>query len=191
VTDRPMRLEQAAQRYLHADPAEVARAYSRRPIRISRAVPDLSREFLPASGGGGPWSTARLCEIVACCPDCGYTYDELMFAAERGWIDHAVLDSRVYLTLDYIEQFKSNPEIGTIYAVGFQRYVKIGFATDVRNRIKGLQTAVPIKLAVYRTFAAHRSYERELHKRFSKHRLHGEWFMAAPEIRQWFRERRG
>jgi hypothetical protein len=187
TTDRPMRLEQAARLYPRLDPAEVVRAFTRRPLRIDRTVHDLKREFGPQTNG----FTARLAEAVACCADCEFSYDELMFAAERGWIAHAIADSRVYFTLDAIEQFRANRDMGRVYAVGFQRYVKIGFTTHVASRVSALQTGVPVKLAVYRTLAAHHSYERELHRRFAKHRMEGEWFFMGPEIRRWLKERRG
>jgi hypothetical protein len=61
--------------------------------------------------------------------------------------------------------------------------IKIGFtAGNVKIRLSALQTAHPYKLKVLATLNGNRSYEKELHKRFSQFRLEGEWFEPHPDL---------
>lgn len=60
-------------------------------------------------------------------------------------------------------------------------HIKIGVATNVKTRIAQLQTANPMKLDYYygmhvKTVDDAYEIERELHSKFSKDRLMGEWF---------------
>lgn len=62
--------------------------------------------------------------------------------------------------------------------------IKIGYTQhdDVRNRIAQLQTASPEPLNLLGVIEGDREKERALHRLFSAHRLHGEWFDATPKI---------
>lgn len=60
--------------------------------------------------------------------------------------------------------------------------VKIGFATDVKDRVKTLQIASPERLRVIRQIKGNIAVERWLHKNFKKHRLNGEWFSFCDEM---------
>ena len=60
-------------------------------------------------------------------------------------------------------------------------HIKIGVANNVKNRIKELQTANPMKLEYFygmhvKTSEDAYDLEEELHKKFSNIRLMGEWF---------------
>lgn len=61
---------------------------------------------------------------------------------------------------------------------------KIGHAKDVEKRLKAFMTGCSEELSVYGVIPAVKpvALERALHKRFAKHRLHGEWFAHADEI---------
>jgi hypothetical protein len=61
--------------------------------------------------------------------------------------------------------------------------IKIGFSSNIANRVKLLQTNNGYPLRVLRWFAAGgKALEQRLHGRFAAHRLHCEWFAPAPEI---------
>ena len=60
--------------------------------------------------------------------------------------------------------------------------VKIGFATDVRARIKVIQTNSPEKLSLIRQIDGDVPVERWFHKQFNDRRLNGEWFSFCDEM---------
>ena len=71
-----------------------------------------------------------------------------------------------------------------VYFVTDGDYIKIGVASDIYKRIKGIQTGNPKKVSLveylefqckeYALFA-----EKELHRMFAERRTHGEWFDIA------------
>lgn len=75
---------------------------------------------------------------------------------------------------------------GFVYFIACRRCVKIGYATDVAERILALQTANPFKLTLLAMVPVRgQRGERLLHKRFRKYRVRGggtEWFRLVPEI---------
>jgi hypothetical protein len=63
--------------------------------------------------------------------------------------------------------------------------VKIGYCAEgaLERRIGALRGACPFPLTVTRTLpGATRADERELHRRFRRSRLHGEWFYPDPDV---------
>lgn len=60
--------------------------------------------------------------------------------------------------------------------------VKIGFSRQVSQRIKALGTSCPEGVALLGTIADSDATEKDVHARFAKHRIKGEWFQPAPEI---------
>jgi hypothetical protein len=55
--------------------------------------------------------------------------------------------------------------------------IKIGKAYNMSKRFKQIQANCPYKLKIILLFEnEHEKLEKFLHKNFSKHRLHGEWF---------------
>jgi hypothetical protein len=76
---------------------------------------------------------------------------------------------------------------GTIYFVlscEKEPKVKIGFATNVRNRLRNLQVASPVRLVVVATVDGHNRLERTYHEKFRRDRLYGEWFRFSAAIRE-------
>lgn len=71
---------------------------------------------------------------------------------------------------------KSRP--GHVYFLqnGRRKLVKIGFSGDHTSRIGGIQSMNPDKLKLLATVPGSRRLEAELHKRFAKYRVQGEWF---------------
>jgi hypothetical protein len=66
---------------------------------------------------------------------------------------------------------------GNIYFVKCRRFLKIGFATDVRTRIADLQTGNPFELRLIAELKNHtRIVETWFHEILWKSRTRGEWF---------------
>lgn len=75
------------------------------------------------------------------------------------------------------------PALTNIYFIGSEcGPIKIGMAQNVNMRLRALQLAGPSKLTVLATVLAPPSEERDYHKQFAAHRLHGEWFSPHPDI---------
>ncbi len=60
--------------------------------------------------------------------------------------------------------------------------VKIGHGADPHRRRHSLQIGCPSKLRVEALVAGGVEAERVFHRRFSMHRVRGEWFSLSPEI---------
>lgn len=60
--------------------------------------------------------------------------------------------------------------------------IKIGFSRRVAFRLRGLQLANAQPLELLAAVEGPATLEREYHKRFAAHRLHGEWFAPHPDI---------
>lgn len=76
------------------------------------------------------------------------------------------------------------PKQGCVYFVGPKNGpIKIGYSTDVQRRLARLQSHSPVRLAVLAVLVGGTvEVERGYHARFSRHRLHGEWFAPNCEI---------
>lgn len=77
--------------------------------------------------------------------------------------------------------------VGFVYFIqqGDDGPIKIGFSdteTGVELRRRTLQTGNPEPLIVRKVVSGGTSLERELHERFARWRLQGEWFLATPEV---------
>lgn len=66
--------------------------------------------------------------------------------------------------------------------------IKIGIVAGgdyhLFKRLSTLQSGCPLKLEVVAVQDGHIEEERELIARFAEHRVHGEWFRFADEIRE-------
>lgn len=67
------------------------------------------------------------------------------------------------------------------------RYIKIGYTHDLASRMASFQLGAGEKLQCIRTilFPDQKSaedVETKLHKKFASFRLHGEWFLDAPDL---------
>lgn len=84
-----------------------------------------------------------------------------------------------------------DPTPGTdsyIYAIeAYSGQVKIGIASDPRQRLSGLQTGSPVELTLLAAGAAAepKETEKELHQRYADNRIRGEWFrLKNTDIRE-------
>lgn len=62
------------------------------------------------------------------------------------------------------------------------RLIKIGFASDIKNRFLSLSRSGPEPLRLVAIMPGTITAERQLHRRYSVERLHGEWFSITPRI---------
>jgi hypothetical protein len=60
--------------------------------------------------------------------------------------------------------------------------IKIGFAKNIKDRIKTLQTGYPDVLKLLLAFPGNLEIEQEMHKQFKQYKLNGEWFNPLPEL---------
>lgn len=70
-----------------------------------------------------------------------------------------------------------------IYVIGGEAasLVKIGYANNPVRRLTELQVSNPVRLEILATLPGARAEERQLHRHFTSHRRHGEWFDFGPE----------
>jgi hypothetical protein len=74
-----------------------------------------------------------------------------------------------------------------IYAIGSDANQKIGFSSNVEQRLTTLQTGNPERLRVHHKIEIEggegraRLVERMIHKQYSHKRVNGEWFSMTPK----------
>ena len=79
------------------------------------------------------------------------------------------------------ERPPQRPTLGHVYiieAVGAGR-VKIGYASNVEQRLSTLRTASPLELRVVKVWQASAALEKRLHEALAEHRVRGEWFACS------------
>lgn len=76
-----------------------------------------------------------------------------------------------------------------IYFAKCGEAVKIGFSErNIQGRIDSFRTLTPFPVEILGTMAGGLPFEAKLHKRFSKHRMQGEWFRLCREITEYIAE---
>lgn len=83
-------------------------------------------------------------------------------------------------TLHFNDPRETRP--GFIYFASDGHAVKIGFAIDVAERMKTLQTGNPRPITVLATIVGDVLTERRLHRYFVRVRLQGEWFRMTKTL---------
>lgn len=86
---------------------------------------------------------------------------------------------------EMLKRCEHPPGEGRVYCIiNFERNAaKIGTTRNVRKRLQQLQTASPDALYLHEQIRGGKTKERELHRRYAKHRLTGEWFdLGASDI---------
>lgn len=71
-----------------------------------------------------------------------------------------------------------------------RRVIKIGFSASPRGRLKELQTGNPTRLRIAATIWGSKRIEMQMHDRFSKDRISGEWFSLSDELKSYIIELR-
>lgn len=85
------------------------------------------------------------------------------------------------------QEFKkknAKPKKGFVYFVycPHSDAVKIGFTSNVKNRIASLQTGSASELILIGSISTFPCYEKTLHKKHEQFHIRGEWFRATPEF---------
>ena len=87
---------------------------------------------------------------------------------------------------DCVRAYEAMRPVDQVYFIGSPSQpsspIKIGFTTDLKKRLKSLQTGSPNKLEVLAVVEAGGAQERAYHEQFAAHRLNGEWFDPHPDI---------
>lgn len=81
---------------------------------------------------------------------------------------------------------------GYVYVVGNEtgEYVKIGWSTQIQQRLVTLQSYIPTELKVYALIPGTRVIETSLHEQFSALRAKGEWFKLEGPLLAWVESNR-
>lgn len=83
---------------------------------------------------------------------------------------------------------QQDSEALTVYVVGFDNYVKIGFSLNRDERLKNLQTGIPKPLITYATLPGDLTLEKRLHFIFEEQRMLGEWFKREGLLAEWIEQ---
>lgn len=75
-----------------------------------------------------------------------------------------------------IKPFYRPAKKGWIYFIQAGDFVKIGYATNIKVRIKGLETGSPVELVLLRQERGNMDDEARYHKQFADLHVRGEWF---------------
>lgn len=86
------------------------------------------------------------------------------------------------ISAEAVPPVRSHRPPGRVYFIRAGSNVKIGFSTQPMDRLQSLQTSHPDKLEILCTIAGSRDTERDMHKRFAKFHVRGEWFRMSSEI---------
>jgi hypothetical protein len=63
-----------------------------------------------------------------------------------------------------------------------QKHIKIGIASNMKDRLSTMQTHCPYPIKLLKLVPGAAEMEKDLHKRFIRDRLTGEWFRSSPEL---------
>jgi hypothetical protein len=104
-------------------------------------------------------------------------------------VEEPPVETQTVTLSEYLEQldehFEENKDwldadsrYGYVYFIEACGFLKVGFARDVRERIKGLQTGCPNEISLLDAIADESAQwlEKVLHYFLESHRHHGEWF---------------
>ena len=101
---------------------------------------------------------------------------------EDSSIDRVSLPSRAHLeSLDGATN-------RVVYFVRCCDFVKVGIASDMRDRLQTLQVGCPYELTLMGTVRGASKAERALHLALNAFHARGEWFMAPPIVRKAIRD---
>jgi len=66
--------------------------------------------------------------------------------------------------------------------------IKIGFSRDPESRLRQMQTSNPHELRMLKVISGGYEKEAEIHEKFSKNRVRGEWFKASKKLRKYIED---
>ena len=123
-------------------------------------------------------------------PDGSFTEQDAKRAIYEGRLDYEPVGGKIFITLSDLMKMRRGATIPSglsqmVYVVGFGSHVKIGFTTEINNRLYDLRKGVPEPLIVVSVRGGTRKDEAALHRRFAKYRSNGEWFRREGELAAW------
>lgn len=77
--------------------------------------------------------------------------------------------------------------LGLVYFFEMADRVKIGWSRDPEKRLRQIQTSAPEPVYYTASFYGTRQTEAEIHERFARERLQGEWFHLSPRVSAFIR----
>ncbi len=80
--------------------------------------------------------------------------------------------------LNLIKQLQTD-NLPFVYLIRANKKYKIGYSTNVESRIRTFNTANSEPCTIVGVAPGGSKLEKQLHKEFSKYRIHGEWFLKT------------
>lgn len=99
-------------------------------------------------------------------------------AAEKARHREAMSVPRVEITAC----IESRVPVGYVYFIKVDDRVKIGFTRDIRARVSGLTTGMPVPPKLLASVPGTRDTEFYFHYMFREYRVRGEWFKLEGEL---------
>ena len=100
-------------------------------------------------------------------------------------------DAAAYLGTPGHAPQRESAAIAGVYFLQCLSWVKIGGSGDIKQRLEGLRTAIPLPvrpIGIIVVDGDWRRLERDLHRRFHAHRHHAEWFSLRDDLAAFVRE---
>jgi hypothetical protein len=123
-----------------------------------------------------------------------YSAIEKCMAADCGIADmkplyEAILGSCCAARISENEVNRKREDIASVYFIRrADGLVKIGYSHNPRLRASQLRQQHQCEMEILATTLGARCKEKELHRRFSKYRVHGEWFSPSEELMRFVSE---
>ncbi len=98
-------------------------------------------------------------------------------AAERDAAFRAAMEARTRAEIRAEKRKNAPPKpTGFVYFLRADNTVKIGFSTNVKDRLRTIKTGCPENIRIVKVVAGTMRTERMYHERYAEYRLTGEWF---------------
>ena len=88
----------------------------------------------------------------------------------------------IYDLFDVKQKKYNKQKKSFVYFVSCLDLVKIGYSCNIEDRMSALQTGAPAPLKLLGKIPGGSDKEKELHRKFSKYRLGGEWFTIEGDL---------
>lgn len=125
------------------------------------------------------------------CAACGSRKSyEWKIRGQKDYCSEGCLDAAIVASIRDHSGKQSDVTTGLVYfieALGADR-IKIGYSVNPKARLKNLQTGSAFELSLVGTVEQQEWPEGSLHQRFAAHRIQGEWFHFAADIRAFIAE---
>ena len=149
------------------------KAYARTPPRNRNHVRERRLPYVKRVGAGGRFYYYFTGPDRACLnrlPD----VEDVAF-------DNAYLKQLAMLEGGSAPDYQA-PVRSSVYFIGCSAAIKIGVTVKLEARLATLRSHSPLPLSLMASIEGGSTVEREYHRRFAAHRLHGEWFEPHPDI---------